>query len=81
MSNWIDNAFNKAKVSDGSEIDVFFNNLPKLLTAFEKSMGKDEADHVIRSILTDKIVAKFMALCFGAGMVEARMKMLQDSTD
>ena len=35
MSNWIDNAFDKAKVSDGSEIDIFFNNLPKLLTAFE----------------------------------------------
>lgn len=81
MSNWIDNAFDKAKVSDGSEIDMFFNNLPKLLTAFEQSMGKDEATHVVQVLLMDKVTAKFVALCFGAGMVEARMKMLQNPAE
>lgn len=81
MSNWIDNAFNKAKVSDGSEIDMFFDNLPKLLTAFEQSMGKEESVHIVQTLLTDKTMAKFVALAFGAGMVEARMKMLQNPAE
>ena len=41
-------------------------------------MGKDEATHVVQVLLMDKVTAKFVALCFGAGMVEARMKMLQN---
>lgn len=80
-NDWIDNAFDKAKVSDGSEIDAFFENLPKLLTAFEQSMGKDESLHVMRVLVVDKVTAKFVALCYGAGMVDARMKMLDKPAD
>lgn len=80
MTKWVDDAFKKAMISNGSEIDCFYKNLPKIMFAFEKTMGKDEAMHVIELMITDKTAAKFIALAFGAGMVEGRA-MLQKSAE
>ena len=80
MSKWVDDAFEKAKISNGLEIDCFFENLPKIMLAFEKTMGKDEAMHVMRLMITDKTAVNFIALAFGAGMVEGRA-MLQKSAE
>lgn len=80
MTKWVDDAFKKAMISDGREIDYFFEKLPNLLTAFEAAIGKEEALHVMRLMITDKTAGKFIALAFGAGMVEGRV-MLQKSEE
>ncbi len=80
MTKWVDDAFKKAMISDGSEIDTFFEKLPNLLAAFEKAIGKEEAVHVMQLMIIDKTAGKFIALAFGAGMVEGRA-MLQKTAE
>lgn len=80
MTKLVDDAFKKAMISDGREIDYFFEKLPNLLTAFEAAIGKEEALHIMRLMITDKTAGKFIALAFGAGMVEGRA-MLQKSAE
>lgn len=80
-SKWIDDAFKSARLHNGEEIDTFFNELPTLLAAYEKAISAKAAKHVAMLMVSDKDMARFVGLCFGAGMVCGRRDVLQNSPD